>query len=155
MIILGLGSNIGNKEDNIAKALDQLKAFVTNIKFSKPYHSKALLPENAPKEWDIDFINIAVSGNTKLNPFELLKNIKAIEKNLDRIDRGFWSPREIDIDILAIDDLIIESSILTIPHKYLTERDFVLFPLSEIEPNWQHPVIKKTASQLWQDFIKN
>ncbi len=146
-VFLGLGSNIGKKEENIYKAVDLLSEKIKNLKMSKFYISKAVGYKNQP-----DFINAAVKGFTDLSPHELLYYIKSVEKNLGRIYRFHWGPREIDIDILFYGELILENKNLIIPHPRLHERDFVLLPLMDLEPNFIHPVFKKSIRDLYQDL---
>ena len=156
MIILGLGSNWGDKQEYLQKAVDELALILSHLNISSTYEMPALLPEGAPAEWNIPFLNRAVSGETKLNPQDLLKEIKKIEQQLGRIDRGHWGPREIDIDILAYDDEVIDEPDLKIPHRGLLERDFALLPLVELAPDWVYPVVGpyfgKTAHDLAQKF---
>ncbi len=98
-----------------------------------------LLP-NSPAEWDVEFFNIAFSANIdslKFSPEKILEIVKKIEKNLGRKEREKWSPREIDIDILAIGNLRINlGKKLTIPHPGLLERDFFIQTVREIEPGF-------------------
>ena len=139
-IIFCLGSNIGNRNFYLQEAvrLLQTKLELENLKQSSILENKALLLPNSPKEWDIDFYNIALSANINLEkflPLEILKIVKQIEIKIGRIDRGRWSPREIDIDIVAIDNLQINhGELLQIPHPGLFQRDFFLKTIAEIEP---------------------
>jgi 2-amino-4-hydroxy-6-hydroxymethyldihydropteridine diphosphokinase len=148
MIILGLGSNMGDRAMHLRQASDELKNILSDIQFSAVYESKALLPAGAEAEWDKAFYNMIVSGRTTLTPQELLKAVKSIEQKIGRILRGHWGPREIDIDILAYNDQITHEPELTIPHKELLHRDFVLVPLAELAPDWVHPIAQKTAQEL-------
>ncbi len=138
-IILALGSNLGDRAKFLEEAIFELekKLLLKNIKQSRIIENKAMLLPNSPKDWDIDFLNIVISGEielSKFNPGQILQTIKKIEKNLGRKDRGKWSPREIDIDILAIDDLQINiNDKLVIPHQGLFERDFFIDGFKEIE----------------------
>ena len=154
-IILGIGSNIGNRILHIKKAILLIKEqnILNNISLSKTYASKALLKKNAPEIWDKNFINLAISGFTDCSPKELLINIKNIEKKLGRINRGTWSPREIDIDILIYGDLIINLPELTIPHKYLLERDFAFLPANDLYPNWKYPIKGNLYKQNLSEII--
>jgi 2-amino-4-hydroxy-6-hydroxymethyldihydropteridine diphosphokinase len=97
-----------------------------------------MLLDNSPKEWDIDFYNISFSADIdvdKFAPLEILKITQRIEIDLGKINRGKWAPREIDIDIAAIEDLIIDLvGALKIPHPGLYERDFFIKTIKEIEP---------------------
>ena len=139
-IIFCLGSNIGDRKLYLQKAVQmlQIKLELKNSKQSSILENKALLLPNSPPEWDIDFYNIALSADINLEkfpPLEILKIIKQIEIELGRINRGQWSPREIDIDIIAIDNLKINhGELLQIPHLGLFQRDFFLKTIAEIEP---------------------
>jgi 2-amino-4-hydroxy-6-hydroxymethyldihydropteridine diphosphokinase len=139
-IIFCLGSNIGDRNFYLQEAIKalQIKLGLVDLKQSSILENKALLLPNSPKEWDINFYNIAVSAHINLNkfpPLEILKIIKKIEIDLGRKDRGKWAPREIDIDIAVIDDLKIDQGeTLQIPHLQLFKRDFFLKTIEEIEP---------------------
>ncbi len=139
-IIFCLGSNIGNRNFYLQEAVKflQIRLELKNIKQSSILENKALLLPNSPPEWDIDFYNIALSADINLEkffPLEILKITQQIEIDLGKIYRGKWSPREIDIDIVAIDDLKIDcQETLQIPHPQLFKRDFFLKTIAEIEP---------------------
>lgn len=140
--IIGIGTNIGFTLENIHLAIDALEALpnIRVIRKASLYSSKALLKEGAPKDWDIIFLNTAVKISTTLNPQELLIILKNIEKNIGRdLNAPIWSPRIIDLDILAAEDLILEADNLSIPHKELLNRNFALAPLLELSKNWHHP----------------
>lgn len=159
-VILGLGTNLGDRLGFLSQAIGQLTdgdaPSLTDIMLSSIYESKALLPENAPTSWDISYYNMAVSGVTQRTPEEMLTHIKAIEHQLGRRPSDRWSPREIDIDILAWGDVVMDTPLLTIPHKGVLERDFVLLPIADIAPKWCYPVLGKDysrpASQLAERF---
>lgn len=140
-VVLGLGTNLGNRISYLKQAIHLIKEqkILAEIKYSQIYESKALLPQNAPKSWNQSFLNMAIIGNCSYQPQILLTKIKSIEKQIGRIHRGFWSPREIDIDILIYDNLEINEDNLTIPHKHLLERPFVLLPINDLIPDWQYP----------------
>jgi 2-amino-4-hydroxy-6-hydroxymethyldihydropteridine diphosphokinase/dihydropteroate synthase len=153
-VILGLGSNVGDRAENLRAAISALALYLKNIRESTVLESAALLPENAPIDWDMPYLNIAIAGKTMLSPRELLSTIKEIEHKLGREKIGHWSPRNIDIDILAFGDLLLDEPDLTIPHKELLNRDFALKPLLELVPDWVHPavvVIPAQAGILSQD----
>jgi len=103
-VILGIGTNIGDRFFFLQRAVNLIvkDKLISNVNVSSIYESKALLPDDAPQDWEKDFLNMAICGFCKLQPLDLLKKIKLIEKTIGRKDRGFWSPREIDIDILAL-----------------------------------------------------
>jgi 2-amino-4-hydroxy-6-hydroxymethyldihydropteridine diphosphokinase/dihydropteroate synthase len=134
-IALSLGSNIGNKEENISSAIKSLNAQIQNIKVSNYFYNPAILPENAPQEWNQPFVNVALIGKTMLTPQQLLEFCKKIEFTLGRPTNYYrWSPRIIDIDILLYDDKTVKEDNLIIPHPLMGEREFVMTPLSEILP---------------------
>jgi 2-amino-4-hydroxy-6-hydroxymethyldihydropteridine diphosphokinase len=139
-IIFCLGSNIGDCKSYLIKATDLLRTRLelTELRQSSILQNKALLLPKSPPEWDMDFYNIAISGNINnkiFDPLMILDIIQQIEQDLGRIDRGKWSPREIDIDILAINNLKINlGTVLQVPHKELFKRDFFLKTATEIEP---------------------
>ena len=140
-----LGSNLGDKELNLNQAISHLETEfkLAAIKKSNFLTNKALLKPNSPKEWDQDFINIAISGEVDLEkypPQKILTTIHEIEKKLGRTrDGSSWAPRIIDIDIAFIEDLVLDEENLNIPHKELVNRDFFLIPLSQIEGKWRYP----------------
>lgn len=142
LIAFGLGSNLGNREKNLEEAVFQLKKDLnlTKIKQSKILVNKAMLLPNSPKEWDIDFFNIALTAEInleKFSPLKILEIIKKIEKNLGRNNEQRWSPRVIDIDILLIKDTKINiANKLIIPHYDLENRTFFTKTLSEILPDY-------------------
>ena len=143
-----LGSNLGDRKNNLDEAINFLEENLDlkQIKISDFLENKALLKANSPKEWDKDFLNIAVSGDINLEKFppqEILKIIHEIEIKLDRKrDGNSWAPRTIDIDIAFIEDLIFNENNLQIPHKELANRDFFLIPLKEIEEKWVKILVK-------------
>jgi len=139
MVILGLGSNKGDRAAMLGRAVEMLAPILQDIRHSSIYETKALLPEGASPAWDMVFLNMAVVGETKLSPQELLAAIKEIEKNLGRQAAERWAPREIDIDILAMDDVQLDLPGLHIPHSGLIEREFALLPLVELAPDWRYP----------------
>jgi len=138
-IIFGLGSNLGDREFYLDTAVAELERelLLSNSRKSKIFKNPAMLLPNSPKEWDVEFFNIAFSADIdlqKFSPEKILEIVKKIEKNLGRREREKWAPREIDIDILAIGDLRISlGDKLTIPHPGLMERDFFIQTVKEIE----------------------
>lgn len=136
-IFLGLGSNYGDRFANLCAARNTLKMHMSILQCSSVYEAPALLPENAPADWDIPFLNAVIGAETNLDPLALLALIKNIEQQLGRQNRGHWSPREIDIDILWMEGGEMQTDTLTIPHKEMLKRDFVMVPLSEISHHSQ------------------
>lgn len=129
-IYLGLGSNLGDRQSHLRNAVVQLQAGgVEFVKASPLIETPALLPDNAPWEWNQPFLNIAIECRASCTPEQLLKLIIEIQNNLGRTNKSRWSPRPIDIDILLWGDKVIQTDALTIPHKDLHLRHFVLTPL--------------------------
>ncbi len=152
MIVLGLGSNRGDRLASLRKAVSALGNIVTDIACSSIYESTALLPPGAPAEWDTAFLNMALRCRTSLTPEELLSGVKSIETALGRSKTGYWGPREIDIDILAYGDTVMHEPNLIIPHQHLLARNFALVPFADVAADWPYPVpgdfFGMTASQL-------
>lgn len=146
-VYLGLGSNKGDKTDFIKKTIESIKKIKSCelISVSSLYES---LPFGDVEQEN--FLNAVIKIKTFLDHNSLLKILKDIEKEIGRIQSKRWGPREIDIDILFFNDLIFSNEIITLPHKGVIYRDFVLVPLGEIEPDLVHPVYKKKVC----DFIK-
>ena len=144
-VALALGANVGDKKENLRKAIKLLGSEISNIKIAPLYQTRPVgfVDQNV-------FLNTAVIGETDLAPEELLDFVKEIEKKVGRIVRFRWGPREIDIDILLYDNLIFHNERLEIPHPRMTERDFALAPLAALVPGIIHPIARKTISQLAQ-----
>lgn len=139
-VYLGLGSNLGDRYDFLNSAIKMIKQNkqINIHKISSIYETK---PFGNPEQ--NNFLNAVVFITTNLSPENLLIDLKYIEKELGRKQRKKWDSREIDIDILFYGSLIIKNDNINIPHPYIAERDFVLVPMCEIEPNLFHPVLKK------------
>ena len=127
---LGIGSNLGNRRKNIARALEKIKALKHTriIKVSKLIETE---PIGAPSKQG-KFLNAALKIQTKIPPLKLLGALKKIEKDLGRTKTISYGPRTIDLDILFYADKIINRQELTIPHPRIFEREFVIRPLFEI-----------------------
>lgn len=151
-IILGLGSNLGNRAANLQSAIAALPDCLSDIRFSGIYESAAVLLEGAPAAWNIPYYNMAVSGHTELHPKDLLAVVKDIEQKLGRKQQERWAPREIDMDILAYGEEQVTGEKLTIPHPYLLLRDFALLPLVELWPDWRYPGSGEFAGQRAADI---
>lgn len=128
---LGIGSNIGNKELNIKKAIE-LMSKDTNIEVIKSSSYYKTEPVGyKEQDW---FVNVVIKISTVHEPYELLEVCNNIEKKLKRERLIRWGPRTIDIDILIYKNIVLEEDKLTIPHPRMKERAFVMVPLYEIEP---------------------
>lgn len=144
MICLGLGSNLGDREGNIAAAVARLAAWpgVTVERVSSLYETAPVGYTDQP-----DFLNAVVRVRTTLTPRELLAACLAVERELGRERKIRWGPRTIDIDVLFFDDAVVETDELTLPHPRFHERCFVLVPLAEVAGDT--PVCAgKTAGEL-------
>ena len=142
-IYLGIGSNLGNKRNNIEKA--KFKLAQNNIKIlqsSSFYESLSWPNPNNPK-----FLNIVLKISTNFTLPELLKKCKEIEKNIGRKKSTINSPRECDIDIIDYENKIINDKII-LPHPRMHTRNFVLLPLFELNKDWKHPVSKHNIKTL-------
>lgn len=128
---IGLGGNLGERTENLRAAIEHIKKIrgVELLRVSSFYETAAWGITNQP-----DFLNAAVKISAELKPLELLDELQRIELELGRVRLERWGARTIDLDILLIDGLEINSPRLTVPHKFLYERDFALVPLMEILP---------------------
>jgi 2-amino-4-hydroxy-6-hydroxymethyldihydropteridine diphosphokinase len=143
LIYLGMGTNAGDRLANLQAAVDGLAPQVEVLAISRVYQTP---PWGYTEQ--ADFLNIALKAITGLNPEELLVFLKDLESRVGRTATFHWGPREIDIDILFYDDLILEQSGLTIPHPMLHKRAFVLIPLTDLDENLEHPNLDQTIRQL-------
>ncbi len=138
-IILALGTNLGDRLQNLQEALAHLAPEVLVTRVSSVYETEPWGYADQPR-----FLNQVVLAQTELKPLALLRYVKQIEDALKRVKTIRNGPRTIDLDILFYDDIILESETLTIPHPRLAERAFVMVPLAEIAPDFIHPVLKKS-----------
>lgn len=144
-VYLSLGSNIGNKRKNLLEAIRK----IGELENTEVVKSSTIL-ETEPfgyLEQD-NFLNACLEVKTLMTAQEFLKEILQIELDMGRVREIKWGPRIIDIDILFYDKEIIEEDNLAVPHPWICEREFVLDPLSEIAPNYIHPLEKKTITML-------
>ncbi|WFF72478.1 2-amino-4-hydroxy-6-hydroxymethyldihydropteridine diphosphokinase [Proteiniclasticum sp. QWL-01] len=129
-IYLGLGSNLGERRENIERALERLSEQVRLTKRSSFYETEPVGYDDQP--W---FYNIVVEGETDLEPAELLRFTQSIEQGMKRVKTIRNGPRNIDVDILIYDEIRVKTDTLEIPHPRMRQRAFVMVPLSEIEPD--------------------
>ena len=143
MIYLNIGSNLssvyGNRFKNIEKSISLLiSKDIKLIKISSFYETPSYPNLRHPK-----FVNISLKVKTTLSPILFLNKIKLIEKKIGRLKTKKNDPRVCDIDIIDFKGLILKKKKLRTPHPKMHLRNFVLYPLREIEPNWTHPVFNK------------
>ena len=142
-VYLALGTNLGDRLANLRAAIDALAPSIVHRQSSHIYETPPWGYTDQPA-----FLNMAVKCETDLDAASLLKRLKQIEVEVGRVESFRWGPRQIDLDILFYDELVLESESLTIPHPRLHERAFVLVPLADIAPDLIHPVFQKTIAEL-------
>lgn len=142
---IAVGSNMGDSRGHIAKALGQLEKH-KDIQVTKVSGLLETLPYGGVEQEN--FVNGMFEIRTLLTPEELLRELHKIEASEGRERKIHWGPRTLDLDIIFYDDLIYSSEDLVIPHVDMENRYFVLKPLSELAPNFRHPITHKTVAQI-------
>jgi len=141
---LSLGSNLGNKARNLARAGRLLReGGVEVLAASSIYLTEPV--DNTDQPW---FVNQVLEVRSSLDPHAMLKLAKSIEARMKRVPTVAKGPRTIDIDILFAGDTVLDTPELVIPHPRLAQRNFILVPLCEIAPEIRHPVLGKTIREL-------
>lgn len=138
-LYLGLGSNLGDRRENLRRSLEMI-ASREGFRCVKTSSIRETLPEG--KSDQPTFLNQVAEFETVNSPEETLGVVNGVERELGRVRGERWGPRTIDIDILFYDDLSVEGESLRIPHPRLHIRRFVLEPMAEIAPDWIHPVYR-------------
>ena len=140
--LIGLGSNLGfgdlDRAEVIEAAIEDISKFAYLKKSSSLYVSPAW-PEGNDSP---DYLNCVIAIETGLSPKDILEKLRQIEIKYGRVrdKQNRWAARTVDLDIIAIDDLVLNEKDLTIPHPRMEVRDFVILPLSEVAPSWTHPI---------------
>ncbi len=142
-IYLSLGTNLGDRAANLKSAVHGLKRQMTITAVSNVYETEPWGVADQPA-----FLNMCVTGTTLLEPHDLLDFCKQIESEVGRTPTFKWGPRLIDIDILFYDNMIMKDDILAIPHPFVDERAFVLAPLADIAPDYEHPQTHESVAQM-------
>ena len=149
LVYIGLGSNIGERREYLASAIRMIKEKISPdlLSESSVIETKAVDYTEQP-----DFLNQVISIKTQIHPETLLETLKEIEKTLGRVKRFDKGPREIDLDILLYDDLVMNNSSLVIPHPEIRNREFIIEHLVELNPELRDPVTGEKYSVL---LVKN
>ena len=133
---VGLGANLGNRLGSLREAARRLEAAGTILARSDVFETAPWGVTDQPR-----FLNACLTLETDLSPEDLLRFLKGVERDMGRRERRRWGEREIDLDILLMEDRVIETPELRVPHAHLPDRDFVLVPLRQVLPGWRHPVL--------------
>ena len=140
---VALGSNVGDRESHLAYAVGRLRRTLTDVVVSRFIET---YPEHALDE--PLFLNAALVGGTRETPERLLAQLLSIERERGRVRSYQGAPRTLDLDLVLVGDVTVESDALTLPHPRFRSREFVLAPLAEIAPELIDPVTGRTVSQL-------
>ncbi len=140
---LALGSNLGDRRGNILRAVDLLRGVSSGLRLSPLYETEPAGFASQPA-----FLNAACGLWTRLDPFALFHEVRRIQDEVGGPHTFPNAPRVLDIDLLLYDRLVIETPLLTIPHPRMAGRDFVLRPLADLAPGYEHPVLGVTVADL-------
>lgn len=152
VVVLGLGSNLGDTKKNI---LDAFRKIPLREKcLSAIIKTNALLTKDAPREWNLEYCNAIVIGKALFEPLKTFAYLKKIEKQMKRIKIAKYSPRTIDIDILFWGNATILEKHLRVPHKEVLKRYFTLKPLSTLVPLLLHPISKISVRQALLNYYR-
>ena len=146
-VYIGIGTNIEPRRERMQQAIDSLRHIGMLEKMSSIYETEPYGYIDQAK-----FLNAVVLLHTDLRLDRVHYDLKILEKKLGRTERLRWHEREIDFDVLFYDDVVLNSIVLTVPHKELQNRSFVLVPLNEIASNFIHPVLKKKIASLLEEL---
>ena len=143
-IFILLGSNLGDRQENLDRARQEISRSIGPIVTSSSVYKTAAWGNTHQP----DFYNQVIEIHSSHGPGKLLVDTQLIEQKMGRIREEKWGPRVIDIDILFYGNSVLTSEALTIPHPEIANRKFTLLPLAEIAPDFIHPVIKKSVAQM-------
>lgn len=150
-VFLNIGSNLGDRRKNLSRAVAAIEKEFGYFELSHAVESKPWGFDS-----DNDFLNIGMMIISDLQPLEILRKLQEIEREMGseshRKPDGSYADRLIDIDIIAIDDLIIDTPELQVPHPRMAERRFVLEPMEELAPFWHHPLLHKTPGEMLHEL---
>jgi 2-amino-4-hydroxy-6-hydroxymethyldihydropteridine diphosphokinase len=144
-IIILLGSNLGDRLVNLKQAITSIASFSSILQQSNIYQTAAWGNTD-----QADFLNQAIEIQTQHTAENLMHALLAIESQMGRVRLQKWEPRIIDLDIIFYESAIHTTDFIQIPHPEMQNRAFVLKPLLDLIPNFEHPILKQTISQLWE-----
>lgn len=153
-VFISLGSNLGNRISNIEKAYTEIEAKIGRIELKSSFYKTPPWGFQSEEE----FVNSLIRVETGFELKELLAHLKTTEQELGRKKKGAklgYQDRLIDLDIIDYDNLVYSSDLITVPHERMHLRNFVIFPLHEIAPNWIHPKLNKTVETLKKPMLND
>jgi 2-amino-4-hydroxy-6-hydroxymethyldihydropteridine diphosphokinase len=143
ILYLSLGTNLGDRAENLRRALALLRTEFAVAAVSRCYETEPAYVLDQPR-----FYNLACQGITALEPAAVLRRLKKFEIEVGRTPTTLYGPRVMDVDMLFYGEAVLTTPELTVPHPRIAERPFVLIPLAEIAPDFIHPVLRLTIAQL-------
>lgn len=151
-VAVALGANLGPREETLERAVVLLGGQIGAVISRSQWHeTAAVLPPERPNASEPPYLNGVVLLETGITPQEILIELQQIENRLGR-DRARetrrWASRRIDLDLILMDDLVLETDRLVVPHPEMHRREFVLQPLSEVWPDWTHPVLGLSVREM-------
>lgn len=151
-VFVGKGANMGNPHKNFGTVIAKLSSMkeIRNLR-----ESERIITSPRGKTDQDEFLNSVITFETFLEPQNLLSILQSLETELGRVRSEKWGPRTMDIDILYYGDRIIMDERLTVPHPYISEREFVLKPLESLAPHFIHPVKQKSMRELLKELEGN
>lgn len=149
--VVALGANLGDRRATLERAVTLMAELGEVEARSSWLETPALIHPDDPAKSYPEFLNGAVLLRSELPPAALLAGLHRIEAQLGRnraTETARWRPRLIDLDLIAVEDLVLDQPDLRLPHPEMHKRDFVLAPFCEVWPDWRHPILGRTASEL-------
>ena len=151
-MIVALGANLGAREVTLNRAVKEIGKRIGSVKAcSSIIETDPLVPAGTSRSGQPPYLNAVLTCESSLEPEAVLDILLQIEKELGRV-RGVtdikWGARTIDLDLIGVEHLVVNTKRLTLPHPEMHKRRFVLEPLQEVAPKWVHPVLRKTAEEM-------
>ena len=143
LVYLSIGTNLGNKIENLKNVISRLSSIVTINSISSVYETE---PLNVQKQ--DNFLNIAIEVQTNFPPLELIEKLKKIESEMGRVLSESNKPRIIDIDIIFYNSIILDEVRIQVPHPRAHKRAFVIFPIMDLNPTFVHPILNKSLMEI-------